>query len=91
MKAAVVTVNDDGFLIVISYDNAHAFVTLELPGGGFVDNGLHDLNVNAGNYGTAVAFETIWFTRANNKNGSLRAVTPDLDHPPGTYEPFPPQ
>ncbi|MCX4241550.1 NHL repeat-containing protein [Paraliomyxa miuraensis] len=86
-----VTVNDEGFLIVISYDNAHAFVTLELPGGGFVDNGLHDLNVNAGNYGTAVAFETIWFTRANNKNGSLRAVTPDQSHPPGTYEPFPPQ
>jgi len=82
------TVNSDGVLIVISYDNAHAFVTLELPHGGFLDNGLHDLNVNAGNYGTAVASETIWFTRANNKNGSLRAITPDLDHAPETYEPF---
>lgn len=86
-----VTVNSEGVLIVISYDNAHAFVTLELPHGGFLDNGLHDLNVNAGNYGTAVASETIWFTRANNKNGSLRAITPDLDHAPETFEPFPPQ
>lgn len=86
-----VTVNSEGVLIVISYDNAHAFVTLELPHGGFLDNGLHDLNVNSGNYGTAVASETIWFTRANNKNGSLRAVTPDLDHAPETYEPFPSQ
>jgi hypothetical protein len=86
-----VTVNSEGALIVISYDNAHAFVTLELPHGGFLDNGLHDLNVNSGNYGTAVASETIWFTRANNKNGSLRAITPDLDHPHETFEPFPVQ
>ncbi|MCX4239157.1 NHL repeat-containing protein [Paraliomyxa miuraensis] len=86
-----VTVNSEGVLIVISYDNAHAFVTLELPYGGFLDNGLHDLNVNSGNYGTAVASETIWFTRANNKNGSLRAITPDHDHTPETYEPFFPQ
>ena len=86
-----VTVNSEGVLIVVSYDNAHAFVTLELPHGGFLDNGLHDLNVNAGNYGTAVASETIWFTRANNRNGSLRAVTADLDHAPETYDPFPPQ
>ena len=86
-----VTVNSEGVLIVISYDNAHAFVTLELPHGGFLDNGLHDLNVNSGNYGTAVASETIWFTRANNKNGSLRAITPDLEHRPETYEPFPAQ
>lgn len=86
-----VTVNSEGVLIVISYDNAHAFVTLELPHGGFLDNGLHDLNVNSGNYGTAVASETIWFTRANNKNGALRAVTPDTDHRPETFEPFPAQ
>lgn len=86
-----VAVNSEGVLIVISYDNAHAFVTLELPHGGFLDNGLHDLNVNSGNYGIAVASETIWFTRANNKNGSLRAVTPDLEHAPETYEPFPTQ
>lgn len=84
-------INADGYLVVISYDNAHAFVTLELPGGGFVDNGLHDLNVNSGNYGTAVSGDTIWFTRANNKNGTLRAVTPLQEDPPTTYEPFPTQ
>jgi hypothetical protein len=86
-----VTINSDGFLIVISYDNAHAFVTLELPDGGFVDNGLQDLNVNAGNYGTAVALDTIWFTRANNSNGALRAVTPEQEVLPTTAGPFPPQ
>ncbi|MFV8754621.1 hypothetical protein ACNOYE_29075, partial [Nannocystaceae bacterium ST9] len=75
----------------ISYDNAHAFVTLELPEGGFIDDGLQDLNVNAGNYGTAVAFGTIWFTRANNSNGTLRAITPEQDVPPTTEGPFPPQ
>jgi hypothetical protein len=86
-----VTINAEGHLIVISYDNAHAFVTLELPGGGFLDNGLHDLNVNAGNYGVAVAEYTIWFSRANNSNGALRAITPDDDTPPSTAGPFPPQ
>jgi len=86
-----VTINDVGDLIVISYDNAHAFVSLGLPSGGFIDNGLHDLNVNAGNYGAAVAHTTIWFTRANNKNGTLRAVTPDQGTPPSTDGPFPPQ
>ncbi len=86
-----VTINADGFLIVISYDNAQAFVTLELPEGGFVDDGLQDLNVNAGNYGTAVAFGTIWFTRANNSNGSLRAITPEQDILPTTEGPFPAQ
>lgn len=86
-----VAVNEAGDLIVISYDNAHAFVSLELPGGGFLDNGLHDLNVNAGNYGTALANDTIWFTRANNSNGSLRAITPEQDVRPSTEGPFPPQ
>lgn len=86
-----VAVNDDGYLIVISYDNAHAFVALETPGGGFLDNGLHDLNVNSGNYGVAVAANSIWFTRANNQNGSLRAVTPSQGEPPSTTGPFPPQ
>jgi hypothetical protein len=85
------TINSDGYLIVISYDNAHAFVTLELPDGGFIDDGLQDLNVNAGNYGTAVAFGTIWFTRANNANGTLRAITPEQDILPTTVGPFPPQ
>jgi hypothetical protein len=85
------SINEDGDLIVISYDNAHAFVSLELPGGGFLDNGLHDLNVNAGNYGVAVAQDTIWFTRANNSNGTLRAVTPTQDDDPSTAGPFPPQ
>ena len=86
-----VTVNADGDLIVISYDNAQAFVTVELPTGRFLDNGLHDLSVNAGNYGVAVAEGTVWFTRANNSNGSLRAVTPAQDVPPTTDGPFPPQ
>lgn len=86
-----VTINDGGYLIVISYDNAKAFVTLELPEGGFVDDGLQNLNVNAGNYGVAVAFGTIWFTRANNSNGALRAITPDQDTLPTTVGPFPPQ
>jgi hypothetical protein len=86
-----VTINDVGDLIVISYDNAHAFVSLGLPSGEFIDNGLHDLNVNAGNYGTAVAHTTIWFTRANNKNGALRAITPEQGIPPSTDGPFPPQ
>lgn len=86
-----VAVNAEGVLIVISDDDAHAFVTLDLPTGAFLDNGLHDLNVNAGNYGVALASETIWFTRANNSNGTLRAITPDLDHAPETYEPFPAQ
>lgn len=84
-------VNEDGDLIVISFDNAHAFVSLGLPSGGFIDNGLHDLNVNAGNYGTAVAFDTIWFTRANNSNGTLRAITAAQDIEPSTAGPFPPQ
>lgn len=86
-----VAINEEGDLIVISYDNAHAFVSLELPSGGFIDNGLHDLNVNSGNYGTAVANDTIWFTRANNSNGSLRAITRDQETPPSTHGPFPPQ
>ena len=85
------TINDEGYLIVISYDNAHAFVSLALPGGGFIDDGLQDLNVNAGNYGTAVAFGTLWFTRANNSNGTLRAVTPTQETLPTTVGPFPPQ
>lgn len=85
------TINDDGYLIVISYDNAKAFVTLELPAGGYIDDGLQNLNVNAGNYGVAVAFGTIWFTRANNSNGALRAITPNQDTPPTTEGPFPPQ
>lgn len=86
-----VAVNDVGDLLVISYDNAHAFVSLELPSGGFIENGLHDLNVNAGNYGMALAQDTIWFTRANNRNGTLRAVTPEQDQAPTTAGPFPPQ
>jgi hypothetical protein len=86
-----VTINNEGALIVISYDNAHAFVSLELPGGGFIDNGLHDLNVNSGNYGVAVAEDTIWFTRANNSNGALRAITENQSIPPSTAGKFPPQ
>lgn len=85
------TINADGYLVIISYDNAQAFVTVELPTGRFVDNGLHDLSVNAGNYGTAVADGTVWFTRANNQNGSLRAVTPEQSVLPSTAGPFPPQ
>lgn len=85
------TINDEGYLIIISYDNAQAFVTVELPTGRFVDNGLHDLSVNAGNYGTAVAAGTVWFTRANNQNGTLRAITPEQDVLPTTEGPFPPQ
>jgi hypothetical protein len=85
------SINDAGDLVVISFDNAHAFVSLSLPSGGFIDNGLHDLNVNAGNYGVAVARDTIWFTRANNQNGTLRAVTPSQRHAPTTAGPFPPQ
>lgn len=84
-----VTVNSEGALIVISYDNAHAFVSLTLPGGGFIDNGLQDLNVNSGNHGVQVAHDTIWFTRANNSNGALRAITADQQHPPSTDGPFP--
>jgi hypothetical protein len=86
-----VAINEEGYLIIISYDNAHAFVAVELPTGRFIDNGLHDLNVNSGNYGTAVASGTIWFTRANNTNGALRAITPEQDLPPTTEGPFPPQ
>jgi len=86
-----VAINEEGILIVISYDNAHAFVALETPMGAFYDNGLHDLNVNSGNYGLAVAHDTIWFTRANNQNGALRAVTPKQDVPPVTEGPFPAQ
>lgn len=85
------TINSDGFLIVISYDNAHAFVTLELPDGGYIDDGLQALSVNAGNYGTAVALDTIWFTRANNTNGALRAITPEQEVLPTTLGPFPAQ
>ena len=86
-----VTINSEGALIVISYDNAHAFVSLELPDGAFIDNGLNDLNVNAGNHGVQVAADSIWFTRANNSNGALRAVTIDQDHPPSTGGDFPVQ
>jgi hypothetical protein len=86
-----VAVNNDGVLIVISYDNAHAFVALDTPTGAFVDNGLYNLNVNSGNYGTAVAADTIWFTRANNSNGALRAITEDQSVPPSTAGPFPAQ
>ena len=86
-----VAVNADGALLVISSDNAHAFVALELPTGNFIDNGIHDLNVNAGNYGMALASDTIWFLRANNTNGTLRAVTPDQQTPPNTNSPFPAQ
>ncbi len=85
------SINDAGDLIVISFDNAHAFVSLSLPSGGFIDNGLHDLNVNSGNYGVAVAQDTIWFTRANNSNGTLRAITPSQNHQPNTRGPFPAQ
>ena len=86
-----VAVNGEGELIVISYDNAHAFVSLDLPGGAFIDNGLNDLNVNSGNHGMAVAADTIWFTRANNSNGALRAITQNMSTPPSTAGPFPPQ
>jgi len=86
-----VAVNSAGDLVVISSDNAHAFVAVALPSGEFVDNGLHDLNVNAGNFGVAVARDTIWFTRATNRNGTLRAVTPDQDTQPTTAGPFPAQ
>jgi hypothetical protein len=86
-----VTVNNEGALIVISYDNAHAFVALDLPSGAFRDNGLYDLNVNSGNHGTQVARDTIWFTRANNSNGALRAITQSQSHPPSTDGPFPVQ
>ncbi len=86
-----VTINNEETLIVISFDNAHAFVALETPTGAFYDNGLHDLNVNSGNYGTQVADGTIWFTRANNENGALRAITQDQDTPPTTDGEFPPQ
>ncbi|KIG14363.1 hypothetical protein DB30_06838 [Enhygromyxa salina] len=85
------TVNAEGYLIIVSYENAKAFLTVELPRGGFIDNGLQDLSVNAGNYGVAVASGTVWFTRANNKNGTLRAVTPEQDVLPTTEGPFPPQ
>ncbi|PRQ06787.1 hypothetical protein [Enhygromyxa salina] len=85
------TVNAEGYLIIISYENAKAFLTVELPRGGFIDNGLQNLSVNAGNYGVAVASGTVWFTRANNQNGTLRAVTPEQDVPPTTEGPFPPQ
>ncbi len=83
-----VAVNEEGTLLVISYDNAHAFVALYTPSGGFVDNGLFDLNVNAGNHGMALGHDTIWFTRANNSNGALRAVTPTMDDPPTTQGPI---
>jgi hypothetical protein len=86
-----VAVNDVGDLLVISYDNAHAFVSLKLPNGEFIQNGLHDLNVNAGNYGMALARDTIWFTRANNRNGALRAITPKQNVLPVTDGPFPAQ
>ncbi len=86
-----VTINGEGNLIICSYDNAHAFVSLLLPTGAFHDNGLQDLNVNSGNHGTQVAEDTIWFTRANNSNGSLRAITIDQDHPPSTAGDFPVQ
>lgn len=85
------SVNAEGYLIIISYENAQAFLTVELPRGGFIDNGLQNLSVNAGNYGVAVASGTVWFTRANNKNGTLRAVTPEQDVLPTTKGPFPPQ
>ena len=85
------TVNDEGYLIIISYENANALLTVELPRGGFIDDGLQDLSVNAGNYGIAVATGTVWFTRANNQNGTLRAVTPSQDIRPSTAGPFPPQ
>ncbi len=86
-----VTINNEGALIVISYDNAHAFVSLLLPDGNFLDNGLYELNVNSGNHGVQVANDTIWFTRANNSNGALRAVTIDQSHPPSTHGDFPVQ
>jgi hypothetical protein len=86
-----VSINAEGALIVISYDNAHAFVALMTPNGGFLDNGLYDLNVNSGNYGLQVGHDTIWFTRANNTNGTLRAITSDQQHPPSTAGDFPVQ
>ena len=64
---------------------------LETPTGAFQDNGLHDLNVNSGNVAAQVADGTIWFTRGNNANGSLRAITPDMDTRPRTDGVFPPQ
>lgn len=86
-----VTINNEGTLIVMSADNAHAFVALETPGGGFIDNGLHDLNVNSGNFGTQVGDGTIWFTRANNTNGQLRAITANQSTPPTSGGVFPSQ
>ncbi len=86
-----VSTNYDGDLIVMSSDNAHAFVALLTPTGAFQDNGLHDLNVNSGNFAAQVADGNIWFTRANNTNGSLRAITPDMDTPPSSEGIFPPQ
>jgi hypothetical protein len=86
-----ITINSEGALIVISFDNAKAFVSLETPDGGFIDNGIHDLNVNSGNYGTQVADDTIWFTRANNANGALRAITPNQETDPTSTGAFPAQ
>jgi hypothetical protein len=86
-----VTINNEGALIVISFDNAHAFVSLETPRGAFLDNGLYDLNVNSGNYAVQVGDGTIWFTRANNENGALRAITEDSETPPSTAGAFPAQ
>jgi sugar lactone lactonase YvrE len=86
-----VSINAEGHLIVISYDNAKAFVALGTPQGQFIDNGLYNLNVNSGNHGLQVAEDTIWFTRANNSNGALRAITTDQQHPPSTAGEFPVQ
>ena len=86
-----VTINNERALIVISFDNAHAFVSLETPHGAFIDNGLYDLNVNSGNYAVQVGDGTIWFTRANNENGALRAITQDSGTPPSTGGTFPAQ
>lgn len=86
-----VTINNERALIVISFDNAHAFVSLETPHGGFIDNGLYELNVNSGNYAVQVGDGTIWFTRANNENGALRAITQDSETPPSTGGTFPAQ
>ena len=69
-------VNDAGDLIVISFDNAHAFVSLSLPSGGFIDNGLHDLNVNAGNYGVAVAQDTILASGVIPRFSSASCIVP---------------
>jgi len=49
------------------------------------------LDIGVGNYGVAVASGTVWFTRANNQNGTLRAITPEQDVLPTTAGPFPPQ